>query len=1214
MNCKKQGLNFLAFMFLFGVLMLNIVLPAKATSISGMDAVTVTNGTENASTSTITGSHSNNNSTNSTSTTLTLTGDSANLGSAVGELSFDVSYTLTGPSKFAGTDGKASISATSGLTDSFTGSTSGGSSKKGTGSVVIENWKAGSSWSIVMAASAAKGGISGYSKSSVSLTISNIVFKEYAVESVTFMGAAQPYTVNYYADAESSTISSVTVPAGSTGVKIEAALTKGMSISADNYYYCALANVVRSEVVTTLFTVDGAAVFADGDIITPVLRQDWDKDGIAPFLVGGNKYWDWDDAIFAAKSLGTMVLNEDYTMTTGIYTIPSGVKFLIPYNNVLTEHFDASPNMVSVSTPTVYRTLTVTEGVIIQCNGSINVGGQVSAESSSYAGRPTGAYGRINMLGENSKIILASADKTNSTAGALYCYGFIIGSGEVVAQPGATVYETFEACGFRGGTTTSGAWINNAGLDKKYKSFLFSEYAVHNIETEFTIHAGTDWYAIASIAPSIGDTIQASAQLCGTSGGMFRLETGTILCRRYDPNTDRMTFTVKGNADLHGFILSMGGTSLDTSKFILGLNGGWDFVVESGTVTTNCHFKLMPGSSMTIGEQGKLLVNKNLYLYDATDYVDKGYVYYRQKDYVTAAFPYIEKYNCMPTQYIATTNKTYNHTADNFPRSIDADDHTKLVVNGVLEVGSTGGLYTTSNGGQSSEKVMTGTGTFINNNTTATTVVTDYLDELLWFYESWYSYGMEDSNITVTPVVGLIKGLSTSKSDYKSFESGTYHGSSDGYWYEYTISTVTDGGEPVVAGYVGNGSAITFNDSNVASSLNAVNGSYTFDTSDYIKVESNNGTLIDNGDGTYTLTDVTADTTVTMITKCNIAATNVKAGDSLDLFFYVPKARLNNLKTELGFTNYNATVIRKDPLTGNNVETTTDNYDSWEEYGTDYLRFKVTDIAAKEMNDIVSVTLYGISGDSRIPISNTCQESVALYAYRVLESLENQESLDDKDKMLRTTVVDMLEYGTACQTNFDYNSSNLANAELTAEQKLHSSANITPNNNHVEGTNFVRSSVSTKERLVYTFYFENIAESMLSSMSAVVTYTDHNGSKITLGVAGGDFTYNKDYNLYGVDVKGLAIADGCQLIECVVMNGDTEFGRGTGSVESYLAAGSLETAGTTANEKTVYQKLMNFIDSAYRYFHDGDAPPEYENQAESMNVNEETEEVIDEAV
>ena len=599
--------------------------------------------------------------------------------------------------------------------------------------------------------------------------------------------------------------------------------------------------------------------------ISPVYIATSSTQGI--FMANSILYPSWETA-FAGAGSHTVILLRNCTLPAGTYTIGSNQKLLIPYDDKHTAHFDGSPNMVTVSTPTVYRTLTLADGAVIQCNGSINVGGQVSAESSSYAGRPTGAYGKINMLGANSKLVLASADSTNSTAGALYCYGFIIGSGQVVAESGASVYETFDACGFRGGTTTSGAWMSKAGLTKTYKSFLFSEYSIHNIELDFTIESGASWYTVASIAPSIGDTIQAAAQFAGTTNGMFRMGSDASLLRSYNPNTDRTTFAINGTVDLSGFVLSMGGTNLDTSQFILGINGGWDVVIESGTTTLNSHIKLMPGATMTIDEDGKLLVNKNLYIYDAADYAGKGYVYYRQKN-GNAAFSYIEAYNCMPTQYIATTNKSYNVQADSFVRTISGNDHAKVIVDGTLEVGNTGGVYTTSNGGQSAGKMLLGEGTLINNSTTATGIVTDYLDELTWYYESWYSYGLTDNNIVVTPVVGLIAGLSKDANDYKSFGAATYHGSADGYWYEHTISQSVAGSTAEVIGYVGDGSTIAFNSSNVATGLTAAKGSYTFNPNGY-SVSTSNGTLTDNENGTYTLSNVTADTVLTL-TPPNIA-------------------------------------------------------------------------------------------------------------------------------------------------------------------------------------------------------------------------------------------------------------------------------------------------------------------------------------------------------
>ena len=72
---------------------------------------------------------------------------------------------------------------------------------------------------------------------------------------------------------------------------------------------------------------------------------------------------------------------------------------------------------------------------------------------------------------------------TVKNGGNLYAWGFISGSGSVLAESGATVYEFYQIADFRGGTASS-----NMGN----KVFPFSQYFVQNIEVPLTLNAGAN--------------------------------------------------------------------------------------------------------------------------------------------------------------------------------------------------------------------------------------------------------------------------------------------------------------------------------------------------------------------------------------------------------------------------------------------------------------------------------------------------------------------------------------------------------------------------------------------------------------------------------------------------------------------------------------------------------------------------------------------------
>ena len=98
------------------------------------------------------------------------------------------------------------------------------------------------------------------------------------------------------------------------------------------------------------------------------------------------------------------------------------------------------------TTPSAYRTLTMASGANLTVNGSLNVGGKQSAEQR-HAGYVSGPYGCINMS--------ANSTITMNSGSTLYAWGYIIGSGSVVAKSGSTVNENFQLADYRGGDVTS---------------------------------------------------------------------------------------------------------------------------------------------------------------------------------------------------------------------------------------------------------------------------------------------------------------------------------------------------------------------------------------------------------------------------------------------------------------------------------------------------------------------------------------------------------------------------------------------------------------------------------------------------------------------------------------------------------------------------------------------------------------------------------------
>lgn len=586
--------------------------------------------------------------------------------------------------------------------------------------------------------------------------------------------------------------------------------------------------------------------------------------------IGNTDYYYLEDALVAAVSGNTIVLQRDYTFLTENrksawgdmnggpgYTVKQGVNLLLPYANGKS-NFDEKPdvsgtNKFYYNTQTANVTLTVPANTTINCSGNICVDSQVFADTL-YSGCPGGPHG---------KLVLEQGSALNMKNGStLYAWGYITGvasngnytTGTITAESGSTIYESFQALGWRGGNLMK-KWMNSSSA----KSFAFSDYALQNIESNLQVNNGATLKFTTSLEGS-GTNAQVSGTFISNSTGFLQMGTTGSVLRTYDPYNNRIKYELSGAMNVSSLKMTLASLgSIDSKDYILGLNHSMDLVINSGAdITMLYDYKIMPGATVTI--LGKATVNGNVYIYDTADYVIDGLTYAHHQSYTWL--------KSVPVSYIAATG----YKSDGFAQvwnGISMIDTTtpsgKVVVNGELTIASTGGIYASSNGGKTANKVITGTGKIINNST-STAIVTNALDEAKTIYNNSFSQSVEDHNKVVTPAVGLIRGLSTSTTDYRCFEAcKTYIGSEDGYWYEYTISKSVDGGDAELVGYIGNGYTISFDTSNVANSLTTANGTYTFTVTGY-DVTASTGKLTDNGNGNYTLTDVTADTVLSFTT------------------------------------------------------------------------------------------------------------------------------------------------------------------------------------------------------------------------------------------------------------------------------------------------------------------------------------------------------------
>ena len=376
----------------------------------------------------------------------------------------------------------------------------------------------------------------------------------------------------------------------------------------------------------------------------------------ALFETGGQPFDDLNEAVSYAQANGQsrITLATDGSIG-GSYTIPAGITLLIPFDAAGTLYTNAPAAIRTAPASKPFRTLTMSEGTSITVNGVISLGGRYYAAGGGEQGRPVGDYGYIKMA-DNSSI-------TVKNGGNLYAWGFISGSGSVLAESGATVYEFYQIADFRGGSASSG--MGN-------KVFPFSQYFVQNIEVPLTLNAGANEQVYSGVY-AMKSTFTTAINFIGDNG-MFKVESGSFT-KDYDEKTDRLVFTVNGEAALNTLSLKLASMSVNSASYVLPITNNITINIQSGNVTINQDAALLAGVEVNIAEGAGLTVadGKNIYFYDSDEWNSDNFVWGPCKFKSVAYAP----------------GKAYNRTNKDL---VDA----KMDVNG--SVTAIGAIYTTKGG------------------------------------------------------------------------------------------------------------------------------------------------------------------------------------------------------------------------------------------------------------------------------------------------------------------------------------------------------------------------------------------------------------------------------------------------------------------------------------------------------------------------------------
>ncbi len=306
---------------------------------------------------------------------------------------------------------------------------------------------------------------------------------------------------------------------------------------------------------------------------------------------------------------------------------------------------------------------------------------------------------------------------------------------------------------------------------------------------------------------------------------------------------------------------------------------------------------------------------------------------------------------------------------------------------------------------------------------------------------------------------------------------------------------------------------------------------------------------------------------------------NVNLSNSIGIVYYFPADLLEGM-SDIRLT------IQKETFSGNTMKLSTTVIRSYaietSSYGTEYV-FRYNGISAKEMGSKVYAILSGTK--------NGTEYRTLPDVYSVKQYATNKLGKSSTKAGLKTLLVDMLNYGAQAQQHFGYNTGDLANNALTADQKKLATAfsnSMITNHSATKKLSNATAQFSGKTlnlgnniSIVYFMTFNNTVNK--NNVSLKLSYTTATGVKKTETIPFSKFTKGDYEGEYRYDFSSLAAKDSMQPVETVILENNKPVSDTiTYSIPSY-ASKKLSSASTSTSLKEVIRKMIVYYTSAKNY-------------------------------
>ena len=166
----------------------------------------------------------------------------------------------------------------------------------------------------------------------------------------------------------------------------------------------------------------------------------------------------------------------------------------------------------------------------------------------------------------------------------------------------------------------------------------------------------------------------------------------------------------------------------------------------------------------------------------------------------------------------------------------------------------------------------------------------------------------------------------------------------------------------------------------------------------------------------------------------------------------------------------------------------------------------------------------------------------------------------------------MLNYGAAAQVQFNYDTENLANADLTEEQKASAIPSVEVNDQRVKGTGYIGSNLSLENQILMNMFFNGTIVN--KDTYAVISFTDYNGAAKEITVQSSEYGKQGNYTIITID--DIVLADSFCLVTIDVYDAK-------GNVVAYSSDSIESYAARMSTGEDIFMAVAKFAQAAYNY-------------------------------